>query len=526
MPETHCDYKPLHCSHEFNLYDRKLKKMLARSSWYDDLQIIKKLNWRPNLPANWKGDKPMQYRVNGMKFASLMQVPNSPGGQLINMLAKAEPRLAKASGYQIKLVEKSGKPLSYLFPKNFSSGKCQKAWCGVCSYSSSDSPILCNVKSVVYNGICKLCDTEAKKTPGSKHQGIYVGQTYRTLSERSKEHRQSLKNMELGSFMFKHWCLKHPDLLKAPDFEFKVVARHKDPLSRMVEEGVMISECATLNSKSEWKGYRVARLSVEKTDAQKVKELATIEQSDRNVKNEMLLLKERAEVAKISSRGDRDASDKFKNFSSCRKRPSDSMRQSGALAKRLRIPRASSTPVRHGVLPILSGAHTPPHPAPAPESVAPVAPEAQISPSLPASPVRAMNEQIVSPKNSPDLPNLTPGNSSQELLNSAMDMLANASAGSTDTSDDFPSEASGSSATHTLNQAMDCDWWRRLNPALPLANECIGKGVLRRKMNTQDLPGPAKRCRLDTGETFSFVACLDVGVVETLVSGMIDMNLC
>ena len=158
---------------------------------------------------------------------------------------------------------------------------------------------MCNVKSVVYHGICKLCDFEGKKTPGIKHQGIYVGQTYRTFSERSKEHRQSLKNMELGSFMFKHWCLKHPDLLKAPDFEFKVVARHRDPLSRMVEEGVMISECATLNSKSEWKGYWVARLSVEMTDAERVKELADIEQSDKKLKTRCFYLKRGLKLLKV-----------------------------------------------------------------------------------------------------------------------------------------------------------------------------------------------------------------------------------
>ena len=32
LPKTHTDYKPIHCNREFNLYDRKLKKMLARSS--------------------------------------------------------------------------------------------------------------------------------------------------------------------------------------------------------------------------------------------------------------------------------------------------------------------------------------------------------------------------------------------------------------------------------------------------------------------------------------------------------------
>ena len=260
------------------------------------------------------------------------------------------------------------------------------------------SSTLCNVKSIVYHGICKLCDVEAKKTPEAKHQGIYVGQTYRNLSERSKEHRQSLKNMDLGSFMFKHWCLKHPERLKAPDFEFKVVARHRDPLSRMVEEGVMISECATLNSKSEWKGYRVARLSVEMTDAQKVKDLAKSEQSDRYLKSELLLLKERVEATKSDNKGGVDVSDNTKTDSSCRKRSASSMRQSGALDKRLRTPNASSTPVRQFMYNLTpqrphNQAHPPSEQPPSQPQIhldapeAPDAPDASASPIVPVSPV-------------------------------------------------------------------------------------------------------------------------------------------
>ena len=50
-----------------------------------------------------------------------MQVPSTDGGTLLKSLARIEPRLAKISGYQCKLTEKSGKPLSRFFPKDFSS---------------------------------------------------------------------------------------------------------------------------------------------------------------------------------------------------------------------------------------------------------------------------------------------------------------------------------------------------------------------------------------------------------------------
>ena len=111
---------------------------------------------------------------------------------------------------------------------------------------------MCGVKSVVYLGVCSLCDASHKLNPKEKHRGVYVGQTYRTLAERAKEHRDKLKDFSTGSFMFKHWVLEHNELLEAPKFEFSVVKHHKEPLSRMIHEAVLISDKASLNSRSEW----------------------------------------------------------------------------------------------------------------------------------------------------------------------------------------------------------------------------------------------------------------------------------
>ena len=52
-----------------------------------------------------------------MKFTSVMSVPSSKDGRLLKMLSKAEPRLAKVTGYQVKYVEKSGRKLSKYFRK-------------------------------------------------------------------------------------------------------------------------------------------------------------------------------------------------------------------------------------------------------------------------------------------------------------------------------------------------------------------------------------------------------------------------
>ena len=59
-----------------------------------------------------------------MQYTSVLMVPSSKGGVLLRELAKIEPRLAKATKYQVKLIEKSGKPLSGFFDTSISSGKC------------------------------------------------------------------------------------------------------------------------------------------------------------------------------------------------------------------------------------------------------------------------------------------------------------------------------------------------------------------------------------------------------------------
>ena len=60
---------------------------------------------------------------------------------------------------------------------------------------------------------------------------------------------------------------------KPPEFYnievlFKVIRKHDDALSRICHKAVRIMNLATMNSKSEIKGHKIARLSVSKSDWQ------------------------------------------------------------------------------------------------------------------------------------------------------------------------------------------------------------------------------------------------------------------
>ena len=187
--ELPCDdpqFRPIHCEQSYDTYNRKLRKILAKTSWYEGDQLKPLSRWRSKLPGEWIGDKPRQVKVRGMRFSSIMQVPSSKGGQLVKLLARSEPKIAKGSGYQVKLVESSGRNLSKFFSKNLSKSSCHKAWCSVCSGSTKKGPKMCGIKSVVYIGVCELCEADHQKNPENKHKGVYVGQTYRTLAERAK----------------------------------------------------------------------------------------------------------------------------------------------------------------------------------------------------------------------------------------------------------------------------------------------------------------------------------------------------
>ena len=187
---------------------------MEKSSWYEGDSTIKP-RWRGCLPQEWKGSRPIQLKLPGTKFTSLLQVQSSKDGRLIKELAKIEPRLAKSSGYHVKLVERGGKPLSKVFSKDFGDGRCNRVNCEPCKNSGKKGPTLCMVKGVVYESTCDLCEKSHLADKSIPHKGRYVGQTARTLYERAIEHTNALENFQSDSFMFKHWANSHTDLLVA-----------------------------------------------------------------------------------------------------------------------------------------------------------------------------------------------------------------------------------------------------------------------------------------------------------------------
>ena len=68
LQPDHKDYKPLPCERDFDVFNRKLKKIVAKATWYESEISDKKLSWRRCLPAEWVGDKPDQVKVHDMRY--------------------------------------------------------------------------------------------------------------------------------------------------------------------------------------------------------------------------------------------------------------------------------------------------------------------------------------------------------------------------------------------------------------------------------------------------------------------------
>ena len=118
-------------------------------------------------------------------------------------------------------------------------------------------------RGAVYTGQCTLC---LEKGLDAK----YVGETGDSAYHRQTEHDRDVKRRDTANAFAKHIEMFHPD--KAGDksiFKIKTEATFKKCVERQCHEGVMIESSkdkvdVLLNSKSEWHGSAVTRVTTER----------------------------------------------------------------------------------------------------------------------------------------------------------------------------------------------------------------------------------------------------------------------
>ena len=211
---------------------------------------------------------------------TVMFVDQTVGGELAKRLQAAEDRLALMTGYRVRVSETSGSQLCRILPNTnpWSGSHCGRANCYTCGQGGEKLED-CKRRNVLYELSCTLCEKEEEENDERGHRrrkvrrgmqggAVYVGETGRSIFERSSEHVKDAQSQKEESHMVKHWLTDHPQEVNLPPFKFKVVASFQDALSRQVAESVRIDMRGglVLNSKTEYSRCRLPRLTIDRSE--------------------------------------------------------------------------------------------------------------------------------------------------------------------------------------------------------------------------------------------------------------------
>ena len=142
--------------------------------------------------------------------------------------------------------------------------------CNLCNLKQKSNPTIQKLSkeySSPEGGDAEIDQVKGKLTTGKPtgRSGIYIGESSRSLAERSAEHLKDGKDFSKRSHMVKHWMNVHPNENSLPPFTIKIIKQYKDCLSRQVGEAIsiLLSNDNLLNSKNEYLSNCITRVSVE-----------------------------------------------------------------------------------------------------------------------------------------------------------------------------------------------------------------------------------------------------------------------
>jgi hypothetical protein len=174
-------------------------------------------------------------------------VDSTKGGVLAKRLRAEEDRLAALTGFRVKIVESGGSQLRQVLPNTnpWAGLKCGRSKCWTCG-QNDETVINCFKRNVLYESHCTWCnppeeDKEKSGKVGGKggedkkleDRAVYVGETSRSLFERTGEHLADALKRKPDSHIRKHWDDAHPGS-EMPPFTFTIVRTFQDCLTHQV----------------------------------------------------------------------------------------------------------------------------------------------------------------------------------------------------------------------------------------------------------------------------------------------------
>ena len=293
LPSNHEEYKPLHLGTKYNTHGRWKKKMQEGRNWYKDKEIDQTIGKGKRMKVSQKAGKEKER----IETSSVVFVPPTRGGKLVEMLKDKEDDLANITKFRIRYQEAGGTKLGLLFSTDLGAGlSCGRQDCQPCMSRDEKRPN-CRAQSILYESKCTVCNPASRKSKSKEEprKGIYYGESSRSLYERSREHMKDAKDFDSGSHIVKHWMNEHPDTEECPVFSFSILNRFKDCLSRQVAEAITINYTADhiLNSKNEYMANCLTRICVEEERFDKQRRERDEELAEEAEKQKLLAFKQK-----------------------------------------------------------------------------------------------------------------------------------------------------------------------------------------------------------------------------------------
>ena len=288
LPTSDPNHCPLYNGRTWKQMEKLKQKAMKGKSWYYDKDVTEGKSENVNKVTKGKMKKPSQRAGNKVKTTTVIFVPSTMGGVLVRKLREREDTMSDLTGFRVKYQEAAGTKLANMFSTDLGRGlHCGRYPCPPCDTNSEEKRTNCKSSNILYESACMVCNPTEKapkllSSPQedlvhpstqqpAKRGGIYIGESSRSLHERSTEHVNDAQNLTSKSHIIKHWMIKHPDLPARPPFRFTITTKYRDALSRQVGEAmrIMMSSDDLLNSKSEYVRNCLTRITITEKDWEK-----------------------------------------------------------------------------------------------------------------------------------------------------------------------------------------------------------------------------------------------------------------
>ena len=260
----------------FSGYSERYRQQVMESvlAGWDKMVKEQEEGRRPiNRAGEWQADqrkmdkkkkKNSWYKAGG--FSTVIFCPYTPGGELARRWRQIEARGAETRGWRFKVVERAGRQVRSLLCRNPWAGQCEDPRCFIHTTGGTGN---CGRPGCTYKVQCMRCKEHGPDTvpaeeeqdgsrPGQGVVGVpclalYHGQSGYNGYTRGLDHQADKEAKRQTNAMVRHNILYH--LSRQVDYQMSVVSLHKDPVGRLLREGVDIvagNQTILLNSKEEF----------------------------------------------------------------------------------------------------------------------------------------------------------------------------------------------------------------------------------------------------------------------------------